>query len=58
MEGTVIDADSEEGFARASALGVFAAPTVIFYDNTGAEVFRAHTVRDMQEIFDSEAIPV
>ena len=45
-----IDVDTEEGIARASELGVFAAPTVVFFDAEGNEVARAHSVAELAEI--------
>ena len=45
-----IDVDTEEGIARAGELGVFAAPTVIFFDANGNEVARAHSVSELAEI--------
>ena len=45
-----IDVDTEEGIARASELGVFAAPTVVFFDAEGNEVSRAHSVQELAEI--------
>lgn len=45
-----IDVDTEEGIARAGELGVFAAPTVVFFDANGNEVARAHSVAELAEI--------
>ena len=45
-----IDVDTEEGIARAGELGVFAAPTVVFFDANGNEVARAHSVSELAEI--------
>ena len=58
MHGVNIDVDSEEGLARASELGVFAAPTVIFYDENGVETARAHSVKELKTILKAEALPV
>ena len=45
-----IDVDTDEGIARAGELGVFAAPTVVFFDENGNEVSRAHSVAELAEI--------
>ena len=45
-----VDVDTEEGIARASELGIFAAPTVVFFDAEGNEVARAHSVAEITEI--------
>ena len=45
-----IDVDTDEGIARAGELGVFAAPTVVFFDAEGNEVARAHSVAELSEI--------
>ena len=58
MNGVNIDVDSEEGLARAAELGVFAAPTVIFYDENGAETARAHSVKELKAILKAAALPV
>lgn len=50
VSGELVDVDSPEGFARASALGVFSAPTVIFFDETGAEAGRAHSVKEVRSL--------
>ncbi len=48
LSSTIIDVDSAEGFARASKLGVFSAPTVIFFDSEGTEISRSHSVREIK----------
>lgn len=45
-----VDVDTEEGIARAGELGIFAAPTVVFFDAEGNEVARAHSVAELAEI--------
>lgn len=54
--GTVIDVDSESGFAKAAANGVMAAPTVVVYGANGAEIARAHTTQELSLIFESEPV--
>ena len=46
--GILIDVDTEEGFAHASKMGIFSAPTVIFYTENGTEVSRAHSVNEIK----------
>ena len=58
MPGTYIDVDSEEGLAKAAELGVFAAPTVIFYDEDGVETARAHNVKELKAALKATALPV
>lgn len=55
MEGTVIDVDTDEGLRQAAAKGVFSAPTVIFYDQQGTEISRAHSVDDIKAILPQTA---
>lgn len=50
LQGSVVDVDTEEGLSEAAVKGVFSAPTVIFYDERGKEVSRAHNVPDLEEI--------
>ncbi len=50
IPGTEIGVDSPEGFSRAAEKGVFSAPTVIFYDSAGRELFRSYTVGELQQI--------
>jgi hypothetical protein len=61
LSGEFVDVDSSEGIARASGCGVVSAPTAIFYDARGAELGRAHTVKDIRAltclIHASEAMP-
>jgi len=47
-----VDVDSAEGFARASAYGVFSAPTAIFFDAEGTEVARAHSAREVASVLE------
>ncbi len=50
VAGTYVDVDTEAGLNRAAEMGVMAAPTVILYDANGAEVARAHTVAELNEV--------
>ncbi len=55
LEGRSIDVDSDEGLSEAASKGVFASPTIIVYDADGKETSRAHSLPELQEIF--EKIP-
>lgn len=49
MNGTIIDVDTEEGLSHAARNGVFASPTVIFYNADGTEIHRSHSVEELEE---------
>lgn len=51
LTGKTIDVDSNEGLTEAAEKGVFAAPTVIFYDKNGNEKTRAHNTEELEEYF-------
>lgn len=51
LSGKSVDVDSDTGLAEAAEKGVFAAPTVIFYDKNGNETARGHNVEELEEIF-------
>lgn len=51
FSGKSVDVDSAEGLAEAAEKGVFAAPTVIFYDKDGNEKARGHNIEELEEIF-------
>lgn len=48
FEGEAIDCDTEAGLDFARARGVSSTPTVIFYDDAGAEIARAHSVQEIR----------
>ena len=50
MDGEQIDVDTEAGLQSAAARGVFATPTVIFYDAQDNEIGRAHSVEELNAI--------
>ncbi|MGL4986446.1 MAG: anaerobic ribonucleoside-triphosphate reductase [Treponemataceae bacterium] len=50
VKGITIDVDSTEGYARAIDLGIFSAPTVVFYDNNQKEISRSHCVAELEQI--------
>jgi len=51
MPGRAIDVDTEEGLAEAAKKGIFASPTVIFYNESGVETSRCHNVEELEEVF-------
>lgn len=51
LSGKSVDVDSPAGLAEAAEKGVFAAPTVIFYDKNGNETARGHNIEELEEIF-------
>lgn len=50
MQGRSVDVDTDSGLSEAAGKGVFAAPTVIFYDDNGKETARAHTTEELKGI--------
>ena len=55
MSGLQIDVDTDAGLQEAAAKGVFAAPTVIFYDAKNNEIGRAHNVEELSAILEPVA---
>ena len=55
MPGRAIDVDTEEGLAEAAKKGIFASPTVIFYNKAGIETARCHNVEELEAVFESKA---
>jgi hypothetical protein len=47
MKGAMVDVDSDEGLAQAKKFSVMSAPTAVFLDKTGREIFRAHAVEEI-----------
>ena len=56
MAGRSIDVDTDEGLAEAGNKGVFAAPTVIFYNEAGVETARCHNVEELEVVFNKVAV--
>lgn len=56
MTGRAIDVDTEEGLAEAAKKGIFASPTVIFYNKEGIETARCHNVEELEAVFNK--VPV
>lgn len=56
MDGRSIDVDTAEGLAEAAQKGVFASPTVIFYNAAGVETARCHNVDELEAVFNKVAV--
>ena len=56
IAGTVIDVDTDSGLTQAASKGVFSAPTVIFYDSTGNEIGRGHSVEELKAVLSPLAV--
>lgn len=56
MPGRAIDVDTEEGLAEAAKKGIFASPTVLFYNDAGVETARCHNVEELEAIFEKVAV--
>ena len=56
MPGRSIDVDTKDGLAEAAKKGVFASPTVIFYNEAGVETARCHNVEELEAVFNKVAV--
>ena len=56
MPGRSIDVDTKEGLAEAAKKGVFASPTVIFFNEAGVETARCHNVEELEAVFSKVAV--
>ncbi len=56
MDGRSIDVDTQEGLSEAAKKGVFASPTVIFYNAQGVETARCHNVEELEAVFNKVAV--
>ncbi|MCR5613333.1 anaerobic ribonucleoside-triphosphate reductase [Treponema sp.] len=52
LKGNMIDVDTPEGLDEAALKGVFAAPTVIVYNEAHKEIARGHSVEELTAIFE------
>lgn len=50
MPGRNIDVDTKEGLSEAAKKGIFASPTVIFYNAAGIETARCHNVEELEVV--------
>lgn len=51
LPGRNIDVDTKDGLAEAAKKGIFASPTVIFYNAAGIETARCHNVEELEAVF-------
>lgn len=58
LDGEKIDIDTDSGIKKAASRGVFAVPTVIFYDADGNESGRAHNVEELDAVLNPVAVAV
>ena len=56
IPGRSIDVDTEVGLAEAAKKGVFATPTVIFYNAAGVETARCHNVEELEAVFNAVSV--
>lgn len=56
MNGRSIDVDTNEGLEEAAQKGVFASPTVIFYNEEGIETARCHCVEELEAVFNNVCV--
>ena len=56
MPGRSIDVDTKEGLAEAAKKGIFASPTVIFYNEAGIETASCHNVEELEAVFSKVAV--
>ena len=56
MPGRNIDVDADEGLSEAANKGVFAVPTVIFYNKAGIETARCHNVEELEAVLNKVAV--
>jgi ribonucleoside-triphosphate reductase len=58
LNGAVIDVDTPDGIQKATDNGVYAAPTVIMYNDAGEEIIRVHNRKELAFVVPREAIAV
>jgi len=58
IPGDTIDVDTTEGMEKAIEHQVLTSPTVIFFNDRGKELFRAHNTETMEKVFAGTAIHV
>lgn len=56
LSNKMIDVDTPEGLSEAASKGVFAAPTVIVYNEDNKEIARGHNVEELTEIFEHSVV--
>ncbi|MDR3311663.1 MAG: hypothetical protein LBS64_00815 [Spirochaetaceae bacterium] len=55
VKGSIIDVDTSDGIKKAMGLNIFSAPTAVFYDGEDNLIGRAHSVGELQVLFDRPA---
>lgn len=55
FSGKAFNADTPEGLEKAAEMRVFAAPTVVFFDALGAEIFRSGRKEELEAFFHKAA---
>lgn len=50
LAGTKVNVDTDEGMNLAAELGVFSTPTVVFYNESGSPIARAHSVDEIEAL--------
>lgn len=56
LPGKSINVDTNEGLAQAAKNGIFATPTVIFYNAEGTETARCHNVEELEAVMKTIAV--
>lgn len=56
LPGKSINVDTKEGLAEAAKNGIFATPTVIFYNAEGEETARCHNVEELEAVMKTIAV--
>lgn len=56
IDGRTIDVGTDEGLAEAAKKGIFASPTVIFYNADGTEAARCHNVEELEVVLQKEKV--
>lgn len=56
LPGKSINVDTKEGLAEAAKNGIFATPTVIFYNAAGEETARCHNVEELEAVTKTIAV--
>jgi hypothetical protein len=55
LKSNSFNVDTEEGIAEAAGLNIFSAPTVVFFDKQGKELYRTGNVKDIENNFTGSA---
>lgn len=56
LPGRNINVDTTEGLSEAAKKGVFASPTVIFYNEAGIETARCHNVEELEVVLNKVTV--